>query len=63
MSSFKHYPQKEHKRKVANMGFFKKSEPREHLDPDIHAPPLEDEQGLVREVDWTREEEKKAKRK
>jgi hypothetical protein len=45
------------------MGFFRKSEPREHLDPDTHAPPLEDEQGLVREVDWTREEEKAAKRK
>jgi predicted MFS family arabinose efflux permease len=45
------------------MGFFKKSEPREHHDPDTHAPPHEDEQGLVIEVDWTREEEKKAKRK
>jgi hypothetical protein len=45
------------------MGFFKKSESREHHDPDTHAPPLEDERGLVIEVDWTREEEKKAKRK
>lgn len=32
-------------------------------DPDFHRPPGEDEQPLALEVDWTREEEAKAKRK
>jgi MFS family permease len=35
----------------------------EKLDPDAHRQPQDDERGLVREVDWTKEEEAAAKRK
>lgn len=45
------------------MAIFKKSEKSDKTDPDNHAPPQEDEAGLVRVVDWSPEEEKKAKRK
>lgn len=46
------------------MGFFtKKPVQVDEANPDSHAPPLEDEQALVRTVDWSPEEEKAAKRK
>lgn len=45
------------------MGIFGKSQSVDETDPDNHAQPHEDEEGLVRTVDWSEEEEKKAKRK
>jgi hypothetical protein len=45
------------------MAIFEKPHQADKTDPDTHAPPLEDEQGLVNTVDWSPEEEKKAKRK
>lgn len=33
------------------------------INPDEYLPPVEDEQGLTIERDWTKEEESKAKRK
>jgi hypothetical protein len=39
------------------MSDFKKS------DPDVHSAPLDDEEPLALTVDWTHDEEKRAKRK
>ena len=34
-----------------------------HGNPDVYPEPSQDEEGLVLQVDWTKEEEAKAKRK
>ena len=39
------------------------SDLKHDVDPDYHAPPKDDEEPLNLQVDWTPEEEKRAKRK